>query len=175
VTSNVGARVGRCGLCNRPLEDEQSLQFGYGPTCWARLSAVAGSAGAGDQQGASGQTCSPTVLRTPLTVAGTAQQARPTGGREQSGAHTPVHSPVVTGGWGGSPGRPRTFERPGDSPALVALGWLLVLGSLVVVVDYWRWVVLGIAALTLLATASAIRARVSARRHVAGPPRSYRL
>jgi hypothetical protein len=29
--------MGRCGSCNRPLRDPQSIRLGYGPGCWARL------------------------------------------------------------------------------------------------------------------------------------------
>lgn len=35
----------RCGLCNRPLRDRESVQLGFGPACWARLSEAAAGGG----------------------------------------------------------------------------------------------------------------------------------
>ena len=32
-----GRLVGSCGICSRPLEDEESVARGVGPVCWARL------------------------------------------------------------------------------------------------------------------------------------------
>lgn len=32
-----GHLVGRCGVCNRPLEDEESVARGIGPICWSKI------------------------------------------------------------------------------------------------------------------------------------------
>lgn len=165
--------MGRCGLCNRPLQDEQSIELGYGPACWARLSAAAAPPARGMTRETTESTVS--VLPTPLTVSQTspAGGATPATDRAQGPAFVPSTPPRQ---W--STSGPHVPAGSQDSPVLVALGWLVVLGALVALVEYWRWVVLGLAVLAVLAATGTLLEWAGERRRAdatGAPTRSYRL
>jgi hypothetical protein len=42
--------VHRCGSCHRPLRDPGSVELGYGPGCWARLSTTARAVALADRE-----------------------------------------------------------------------------------------------------------------------------
>lgn len=166
--------MSRCGLCNRPLHDRESIALGFGPTCWSRLSAAAGSrptpastSGAAvsvvavtTDPAASGVVASATGAPVPPIAAATSDPTR----HESPGASVGATDGAVA-------------PRATDSPALAGLGWLLVLAALVALVEYWRWVVVGLAVLGAVAASGALLEWLMARRAGSGSTRSrsYRL
>ncbi len=50
---------------------------------------------------------------------------------------------------------------------VTAVGWLVVAAALLALVEYWRWVVIGLAVLVGLAVLGVLLERLHARRHEA--------
>lgn len=142
-------------MCNRPLLDRESIELGFGPTCWRRLSALArtgvASAPAADRthdpQDPPAAPPAPHDVREPVAgdSAGPATAARGPAG----------HQAPATGG-------PPQEAAP---LALTAVGWLAVLAALAALVEYWRWVVLGLAALGACAVIGLLTEWLVTRRH----------
>lgn len=142
-------------MCNRPLLDRESIELGFGPTCWRRLSALAragvpSSPAAGRTHGPHDPPAAPSApddVREPVArgAAGPATAERGTAGHEAPGT-------------GGIPHETAPL-------ALTAVGWLAVLVALVALVEYWRWVALGLAALGACAVIGVLTEWVVTRRH----------
>ena len=173
----------RCGLCNRPLQDRESIELGFGPTCWQRLSGAAGAEGHHPAYGVS--TASPSVASGSVASASVASaSAVADGGVSDAPGPVPVRPSrlVLVPREASRPQPdPAATRRPAATapPALAAVGWLLVLGALVALVEYWRWVVIGLAVLGGVAALGVLLEWTLARRDGQGarasPPRSYRL
>jgi hypothetical protein len=117
--------VSRCGRCNRPLTDAGSIELGFGPGCWDQLSATARAAAIATEVG----TSVPALERRPAD-----------GARLGSAALTgpPAADPVG-------------HVRRSRSSFAVALAWVVVLLAAFVVVEHWRWILLGAVVLGVVA------------------------
>jgi hypothetical protein len=147
--------VSRCGLCNRPLRDAGSIELGFGPGCWGRLSATErasaiaarGSTGHADQPpGTTRGSKGLDPLRAVTAVPGTEAPAtadgvdRPTQGSDapsRAGAGAIVPTSVV--------------PRRSTSPLAVVASWTIVLLAVFVLLEYWRWVLMGVTFVTTVA------------------------
>jgi hypothetical protein len=142
--------VRRCGLCNRPLRDRESIELGFGPTCWHRLSVVAGPT-------------RPPTASVPRALNGSGP---PVVGPEE--AQAAPDSPR-----GGTPGgvpvmRSTQEVRSDAAPVAVAFGWLVVVAAMLALVEYWRWVLVGLAVLVGVAVLGVLLEWLQARRHQPG-------
>lgn len=126
-----------------------SIDLGFGPTCWERLSSVASGAVRPDEAADPPRLVAVPPPPDPGAVA----------------AHGPGAATDEP------PARDRVGERSGAaeaaptaSPVLAGLGWTIVLVALVAVVEYWRWVVAGLVLLALVALVGVLLERVAAYR-----------
>lgn len=122
--------------------------MGFGPTCWHRLSIVAG----------------PTR---PLTIAAPRGQAS---GPDASADGVPRQAAPVSLR-ADAPGTGLTVRparaRFDAQPVAVAIGWLVIVAALLALVEYWRWVVIGGAVLAGVAALGVLLEWLQARRHEA--------
>jgi hypothetical protein len=132
------------------LRDRESIELGFGPTCWHRLSLVAGPRKPASADVPSGQV----------------------NGHEVPAVSLPQHSTAPASPRDSASGdfrdiRPATRIRADAGPLAVAIGWLVIVAALLALVEYWRWVVLGLAVLVGLALLGVLLEWFHARRHAA--------
>ena len=147
--------MSRCGLCNRPLRDAGSIELGFGPGCWGRLSATErasaiaarGSTAHADlHPGMSRGSQGLDPLRAVTAVPGTESAAT------ADGVDRPTHGPDAPSQAGTAAiVPPSAVPRRSTSPLAVVASWTIVLLAVFVLLEYWRWVLTGVTFVTTVA------------------------
>ena len=150
--------MSRCGLCNRPLRDATSVELGFGPGCWDRLSATARAAALAERDLATpavpltGRSDATDAEDAPALVGGPAADVSPAATGGPDGVDRPEPRPRGHRLEGPSSTAPpgATSRRRGPVTAVV-LAWAVVLLALYVLIEYWRWVLGGVLLVALVA------------------------
>jgi hypothetical protein len=149
----------RCGSCNRPLKDPGSIELGYGPGCWSRLSTTARAIALTGGGGVAESSHAP-----PLVPVQTATSVAPDATPSENAA--PAASPA------GATTATRSQPPPrSTSPLAVVASWTIVLLAVYVLLEHWRWVLAGVALVAATASVGLLVEHVQRRRAEGhGPP-----
>jgi hypothetical protein len=153
----------RCESCNRPLRDPESLQRGYGPGCWAALTHIERAA-VRHRLAMEAETVGEPAHRAwarPSTSAAGATDAADAGPVVRSGRVASVLSAAPAP-------EPCPPERS-DSALAVAAAWIVGLLTLLGLLLFWQWVLLGIGVVTGMAVTGLLIERVQERRQAVEP------
>jgi hypothetical protein len=128
--------MSRCGSCNRPLRDPRSVELGFGPGCWERLHPV---------ERAMVQASLESATPSAFGAAGVAPEDRPS-----------------LAGVGPMP-TPRPPQRS-DSALAVLGSWAVGLVTVLALVMFWQWLLIGLGLMAATAATGLLVERIQERR-----------
>jgi hypothetical protein len=148
----------RCESCNRPLKDPASRELGYGPGCWARLTHI-DRAAVRERLRVEAEAADDAARRARTRVAATAS----TGATAET---VPTASTVPSLAEATPPPEPCPPQRS-DSVLAMAAAWTVGLLTVLGLLMFWQWVLLGAGVVTGLAVTGLLIEHVQERRHAA--------